>query len=108
MRSAVVFDCEFLTAEGAPSRFWCGPRDPDPVVAQIGLVRIGLEEDCPVLETMRLHVIPRDRHGRRRPLDPFFTRLTGIAEADIDRHGVPLGDALEEVRTFAGGAKLLS
>ena len=59
MSHAIVFDCEFLTAEGAPMRFWCGPHDPDPVIAQIGLVKLGLEEGFEVLDTRRLHVVSR-------------------------------------------------
>lgn len=108
MRHILVFDWKFLTAEGAPSRFWCGPYDPDPVVAQIGIVKIGLEADFPVLDTLRLHVIPRSRQGDRYVLDPFFTKLTGIAEDDIEREGTSLEQALEKTREFASGTKLWS
>lgn len=104
----IVFDCEFLTDEGAPGRFWCGPHDPDPVVAQIGLVKIGLQGDFPVLETARIHIVPRDRQGARVALTPLFTRLTGITEATLDREGRPLGAALEETARFADGARLWS
>ena len=108
MRHALVFDCEFLTAEGSPSRFWCGPHDPDPVVAQIGIVRIGLQAGFPILETLRLYVMPRDRHGDRYALDPFFTALTGITEERIADEGMPLRQALAKVREFSGGEKLWS
>ena len=108
MKHALIFDCEFLTAEGAPSRFWCGPNDPDPVVAQIGVVKLGLNADFPVLDTLRIHVIPRNRYGERFPLDPLFTRLTGITEETIDQHGVSLANALDQTRVFASGAKLWS
>lgn len=108
MQHALVFDCEFLTAEGSPSRFWCGPHDPDPVVAQIGIVRIGLQAGFPILETLRLYVIPRDRHGDRIRLDPFFTALTGITEEQIADEGMPLRQALAKVREFSGGEKLWS
>jgi hypothetical protein len=108
MKHALVFDCEFLTAEGAPSRFWCGPRDPDPVVAQIGVVKIGLEADFPLLDTLRIHVIPQDRHGARVPLDPVFTRLTGVTEDALDTHGISLAAALDQISAFASGAKLWS
>ena len=108
MDCAIVFDCEFLTSEGAPSRFWCGPHDPDPIVVQIGMVKIGLTEDCPVLETARLYVVPRDRKGGKIGLDPFFTRLTGITDAKIDAEGLPLAEALTAVADFAGGARLWS
>ena len=53
MDHAIVFDCEFLTAEGAPQRFWCGPYNPDPVIVQIGLVRLGLSAGFPVADTLR-------------------------------------------------------
>lgn len=106
--TAVVFDCEFLTAPGAPQRFWCGPTDPDPVIAQIGAVRIGLGGDAPILGTFRKHVIPMDRHGRRIPLDPLFTRLTGIDEATLDAEGGDLGPVLAELDRFAEGARFWS
>lgn len=108
MKQAIVFDCEFLTAEGSPSRFWCGPYNPDPVIAQVGLVKIGLGDEFPVLDTLRSHVIPQDRQGERIALDPFFTRLTGIAEDDITQDGVPLTQALADAREFAAGEKLWS
>ena len=108
MQTAIVFDCEFLVAEGAPGRFWCGPRDPDPVIAQIGAVRLGLGGDFPVLDTLRLHVAPVDRQGRPCPLDPLFTRLTGISEDTLARDGLPLADALEKVDRFSQGARFWS
>ncbi len=108
VKHALVFDCEFLTAEGSPSRHWCGPYDPDPVIAQIGLVRVGLEGDFPILDTLRLYVIPRNRQGGRVALDPFFTRLTGITDEHIAREGLPLAEALERTMDFAAGARLWS
>lgn len=108
MTSAIIFDCEFLTAEGAPSRFWCGPRDPDPIVAQIGLVRLGLSGDFPVKETLCRYILPRDRHGARVPLDPLFMRLTGISEETLEAEAVPLAEALAEAEAFAAGARLWS
>ncbi|MFU8824436.1 exonuclease [Yoonia sp.] len=108
MKHALIFDCEFLTAEGAPSRFWCGPYDPDPVVAQIGVIKLGLENDFPILDTLRLYVTPRDRRGERVMLDPFFTKLTGIADVDIEREGLRLHEALERVKHFASGMRLWS
>ncbi|SNR33030.1 exonuclease [Puniceibacterium sediminis] len=108
MKHAFVLDCEFLTAEGSPSRFWCGPYDPDPVVAQIGVAKLGLEADYPLLDTLRLYVIPRDRHGAQVRLDPFFTKLTGIAEENIEQEGLPLIDALERISDFAAGQQLWS
>ena len=93
-RHAVIFDCEFAANEGSLGRLWCGPADPDPFVVQIGAVRLALTGDFAVLETYRRFVQPVDRAGARSTIDPFLTRLTGIAQADIDGAGMPLEAAL--------------
>lgn len=105
---AVIYDCEFLTAEGAPRRFWCGPQDPDPIIAQIGAVKLGLETPFEIEATIKAVVTPMDRYGLRQALDPFFTRLTGITEGDITSQGVPLETALRKLDAFADGADLWS
>lgn len=102
MKTAIVWDVEFLTDAGAPQRFWCGPDDPDPVLAQIGAVRLGLEGDVPLLETFEQVVIPRDRHGAVWPLSPLFAKLTGISDARVAEEGAELGPALEALAAFAG------
>lgn len=108
MKSAVVFDCEFLCLEGSQRRFWCAAIDPDPVIAQIGAVRIALEGGFDILDTFRAFVRPADRHGRRYELDAFFTQLTGITEDDIERDGVPISDALAAFDRFAAGQRCWS
>jgi len=105
---AIIFDCEFLTAEGSPSRFWCGPYDPDPVVVQIGIVKLGLSNDFQILDTLRIYVCPKDRNGERIMLNPFFTRLTGITENNIEADGISLSQALEKTQDFSSGAKFWS
>lgn len=108
MDRAIIFDCEFLVVEDAPRRFWCGPYDPDPVIAQIGAAKLGLDDDFPILETTRLFVKPIDRHGQAYTIDPFFTRLTGITEDAITADGLSLNDALEVLDRFSGGAQFWS
>lgn len=108
MKTAIIFDCEFLCLEGSQRRFWCGAHDPDPVIAQIGAVRLGLENDFPILGTFKAYVHPIDRFGNRYALDPFFTKLTGITEEAIDNEGVTLHDALSGIDRFSGGARLWS
>lgn len=108
MKTAIIFDCEFLCLEGSQRRFWCAAQDPDPVIAQIGAVRLGLEDDFPLLDTHKAYVRPIDRFGRRYALDPFFTKLTGITEENIEAEGVSLGEALAEVDRFSGGARFWS
>ncbi|UXT43660.1 3'-5' exonuclease [Agrobacterium leguminum] len=108
MKKAIIFDCEFLCLEGSQRRFWCAAHDPDPVIAQIGAVRLGLEGDFPFLGTYKAYICPVDRHGGRYAIDPFFTRLTGITGEIIDAEGVPLQEALSSFDSFTEGAQCWS
>ncbi|BCG80294.1 exonuclease [Mesorhizobium sp. 113-3-3] len=69
---------------------------------------LGLEDDFPLLGTHKAYVRPIDRFGRRYALDPFFTRLTGITEENIETEGRALGEALAEVDRFSDGARFWS
>lgn len=108
MKKAIIFDCEFLCLEGSQRRFWCAAHDPDPVIAQIGAVRLGLEDDFPLLGTYKAYICPIDRHGRRYAIDPFFTGLTGITEEIIEAEGIPLQEALSSFDSFSEGAQCWS
>ncbi len=108
MNTAILFDCEFLCLEGSQRRFWCAAHDPDPVIAQIGAVKVGLDGDAPIIDRFSAYVRPIDRFGNRYRLDPFFTALTGITEDDIETKGVSLADALEAVDHFSDGARFWS
>ncbi|MBY3171630.1 3'-5' exonuclease [Rhizobium laguerreae] len=108
MKTAIIFDCEFLCTEGSQRRFWCAAHDPDPVVTQIGAVKLGLENGFPILETYKAYVRPIDRFGNRYALDPYFTDLTGITNAVIETEGVMLRDALSSLDNFSSGARFWS
>ena len=108
MRTAIIFDCEFLCVEGSQRRFWCGADDPDPVIAQIGAVMLGLEDDFPLVDTYRTYVKPIDRFGNRYAVDPFFTKLTGITEDNIEREGITLEAALAQLDRWSNGARFWS
>lgn len=108
MNTAIIFDCEFLCLEGSQRRFWCAAHDPDPVIAQIGAVKLGLDGDAPILDRFSAYVRPIDRFGNRYALDPFFTTLTGITEEDIDTEGVDLSEALLALDRFSDGAMFWS
>ncbi|PCJ95841.1 MAG: exonuclease [Hyphomicrobiales bacterium] len=103
MKTTIIYDCEFLCLEGSQRRFWCAAHDPDPVIAQIGAVKLGLEDDFPILDTFMAYVIPIDRHGNRYALDPFFTKLTGITDENITSDGIALHDALDQLDQFSAG-----
>lgn len=106
--TAILFDCEFLVCDGAPGRFWCGPGDPDPTVVQIGAVRLTLEPPFDLGETFERVIQPRDRTGQPVPLDPLFTRLTGLTQARVAAEGVPLATVLAAFDTYSEGAPLWS
>lgn len=108
MQSVVVYDCEFLTAPGSPQRFWCGPRDPDPLTIQIGAARLDLAPPFAVSEPVGWYVTPVDRDGVQVPLHPLVTELTGIREEDIATEGLDLIEALRQLDAFAQGAPLLA
>lgn len=108
MKAAIVFDCEFVCLEGSQRRYWCAAHDPDPVIAQIGAVKLGLEDDFPILDTFMAYVVPKDRFGQRYLLDPFFTKLTGISNEDIEKHGISLPQALADLDQFSEGARFWS
>lgn len=108
MKNAIIFDCEFICLKDSQRRFWCAAHDPDPVIAQIGAVKLGLEADFPILDTFMAYVVPLDRHGNKYMLDPFFTELTGITNENIEVEGVSLPDALAGVDGFSEGARFWS
>ncbi|RWM95984.1 MAG: exonuclease domain-containing protein [Mesorhizobium sp.] len=108
MKTAIIFDCEFLCLQGSQRRFWCAAHDPDPVIAQVGAVKLGLEGEFPLLGTHRPYVQPIDRFGRGYALDPFFTQLTGITEETLETEGVGLAEALADIDRFSDGARFWS
>jgi len=108
MDTAIIFDCEYLVIEEAQRRYWCGPFDPDPVIAQIGAVKLGLTDGFPILDTKRIYVRPTDRHGFDYDIDPFFTQLTGITDEIIKTDGISLGQALDDLEAFSNGAQFWS
>ncbi len=108
MQTAIIFDCEYLTNQTSPSRFWCGPQDPDPVVVQIGAVRLGLEDGFPILDTITLFIRPIDRYGNDFEIDPFFTQFTGISKEIISQEGKQLKVALDNLDRFSEGASFWS
>lgn len=101
MDSVVVFDCEHLTGETSPSRFWCGPDDPDPLLVQIGAVRLWLVPPFALGDSFDCIVVPIGRNGPVAP-SPFFTRLTGIDADRIAQEGRPLDQGLADFADFVG------
>jgi DNA polymerase III epsilon subunit-like protein len=108
MNHAIILDCEFLSAEGAPRRFWNGPFDPDPTVVQIGAWRMAPDGDFAVTASFTHLIRPVDRHGQPITLDPVFAGLTGLTDARLADEGVDLVAALDAFTRFANGAMIWS
>ena len=108
LSDVVILDCEFLSAEGAPRRFWCGPTDPDPTVVQIGAVRLGLGGDHPLGQRFQRLIHPVDRSGAPVTLDPAFCALTGLTNQRLADEGQSLAQALADFAAFARGRTIWS
>jgi len=108
MKSAVIWDTEFLAGEGSSSRYWMGPFDPDPVLIQIGAVRLGLEGEFPILDQFERVVLPRGRDGAALEIPEFFSKLTGLTPDRIRSEGEGLETALTALAGFAGTDDLWS
>lgn len=104
MEQAIIWDCEFLTSEGAPSRFWCGPHDPDQILVQLGAVRLDLNGNYDIGARFTQIVVPRDRLGEVCALDAYFTKLTGITQERVAQEGLELSEALAAFDGFSGDA----
>eukprot|EP00903_Cladosiphon_okamuranus_P002459 g2457.t1 len=104
----IIYDTEFLTVDGAKSRLWCGPKDPDPCVVQIGAVKMSLKAGFELLATERIFIKTRDRYGVETLADPYFVELTGISQEQIDAEGIAPLEAVHQLDRFADGADLWS
>lgn len=108
MDHVVVFDTEFLTNADSFKRMWMGPHDPDPIVVQIGAVRLALDGNFAIKASFSQLVLPVDRFGQPLSLHPAFTRLTGIDEQALLSTGLPLANALSAFDAFSEGAPFWS
>lgn len=104
MSEIVVYDCEYLSKEGAMGRMWSGHDDPDPIVVQIGAVRLNLDDNAKIIEETKIFIRPKDRKGAVCGLDPYFIALTGITDETIAQDAVELGAALAQLDEFSGTA----
>lgn len=108
MAHTIVFDCEFLVDDGAYRRFWCGPYDPDPIVVQIGAVKLDVADTFQPIEELKLYISPVDRYGKQAEIPKFFTNLTSITPEQVASEETLLADAIATLSDFADGAKFWS
>ena len=108
MQYAVIYDCECLTSDGAWTRMWCGPLDPDPILVQIGAVKVALTDGLPVVGEFQRLTLPINRWGILEKLDPVFIDLTHITQERLDSEGVATEIALQDFQDFVGDAMIWS
>lgn len=98
--SAIVYDLEYTTWDGAMARQWSGPGEYREIV-QIGAVR--LDDQWQEADAMEVLVRPR----LNPMLSDYFIALTGIGQTELDRCGMDFATALERMASFAGTDTLL-
>lgn len=95
--AVVVFDLEWTAWEGSQARGWNGPGEHMEIV-QIGAVKLdgglGLKETGGFETLVRPCINP--------DLSDYFTALTGITPAMVERNGVGFPAALKDFHRFVG------
>ena len=100
-----IFDLEFTAWEGSAARGWSGPDEYREIV-QIGAVRVDGGNAFAEADRFKAYVRPL----KNPVLSDYFISLTGITQADVDRHGVSFPEALAAFSEFVGddGAAVVS
>ena len=98
--TVVIFDLEITAWEGSLARNWSGPGEFMEVV-QIGAVKLDAGETMPELEAFEALVRPE----KNPVLSDYFTRLTGITNADLERDGMEFAEAIDSFATFIGESR---
>ena len=96
----VLFDTEYTTWEGAQARQWSGPNEHKELV-QIGAIRVdrdSLQEADHFQCLIRPAVNPT--------LSQYFIDLTGITQAQVDREGIGVEEALTTFVAWTNGLPL--
>lgn len=97
--SIVIFDLEITAWEGSLARNWSGPGEYMEVV-QIGAVK--LDAAMPMAERDSFEMLVRPE--KNPVLSAYFTELTGISNADLEREAVGFAEALSAFAAFVGNA----
>jgi len=97
-RGPVIFDLEFTAWEGSLQHEWRRPGEFREVV-QIGAVKLA-PGTLKAVDQFEMLIIPR----LNPVLSPFFTKLTGITNEQLQSRGVDLITGYRDFLDFADGA----
>lgn len=91
----VVYDTEFTSWPGFMEK---GLKEEGryPEIIQIGAVVIDLDDNQVEVDAFSTLVVP----AINPELSTYIQKLTNISQAELDRGGVPFGDALEQFLSF--------
>lgn len=91
----VFYDTEYTAWHGSRARGWSGVNEYQEII-QIGAVKLNkklhIERQFDIL--IKPHINPK--------LSEYIINLTGITQHEIDRRGVGLVDAIEQLHNFCG------
>jgi DNA polymerase III epsilon subunit-like protein len=104
MNQVIIFDCEWLTDNGAWERSNCGPYDPDPQIVQLGAIRIALNPELTILQQFNQYVRPRTRTGEQHVIPEFFSEFTGITKEKIAKDGKNFSEVIDDFLSFSNQA----
>jgi len=93
----IILDLEVTAWEGSAQRDWSAPGEVREIV-QVGMIKLADNEELTEMESFEVLVRPRDNPI----LSEYFINLTGIVQADVDKHGVTFPHALADTLTFIG------
>ena len=95
-----VMDLEWTSWAGARARRWQGPGEEMEIV-QIGAVRLADAAALPELAALDVLVRP----SLNPTLSDYFTELTGITQARVERDGIGFAGALARLVDFFEGVE---
>lgn len=96
----IIFDTEYWADERSQEQRWNGLFDYPPLLIQIAAVKLRLTCGLTVTDEFEALISPIDEFARNVPLNRYFTDLTGITQAKIDREGVDLSVAMKTFSRF--------
>jgi inhibitor of KinA sporulation pathway (predicted exonuclease) len=99
----VIHDLEYTSWEGSLARRWSGEGEYRELV-QIGAVKLEWTQGLPEIDSFERFSLPEFNPV----LSDYFTGLTGITNADLDREGRPFARVIAEFADFVGDSPVVA
>ncbi|MDA1310369.1 MAG: exonuclease domain-containing protein [Proteobacteria bacterium] len=99
----VIYDLEYTAWEGSLARNWGGDAEYRELV-QIGAVRLANQQGYPEIASFERLALPVFNPA----LSDYFTKLTGITNADLAAGGESFEEVITDFAAFVGVAKIVA